>query len=159
MDSGAGRLAADQHVCVLKVISPVGSDLPLAPDVPHVQLKPLRLDTLDVKALRGGQRGTRKTAGGRSAPALLRVEACGTRPYLRGGDVADVLGRQLFEQGGLAPVVQAQQQDPNLLVWRALQFAQDGQQTLQPFATNQQWRATAARLCLTGYEMRSHEAR
>lgn len=40
--------------------------------------------------------------------------------YLCGGDVADVLGRQLFEEGGLPSVVQTQQQNPNLLVWRAL---------------------------------------
>lgn len=40
--------------------------------------------------------------------------------HLCGGDVADVLGRQLFEEGGLPSVVQTQQQNPNLLVWRAL---------------------------------------
>lgn len=39
---------------------------------------------------------------------------------LCGGDVADVLGRQVFEKGGLPAVVQTQQQNPNLLVWRAL---------------------------------------
>lgn len=40
--------------------------------------------------------------------------------YLCGGDVADVLGGQLFEQRGLPPVVQTQQQNPDLLVWCAL---------------------------------------
>lgn len=39
--------------------------------------------------------------------------------YLRGGDVADILRRQLFEQGGLPTIVQTQQQYPNLLVWCA----------------------------------------
>lgn len=41
-------------------------------------------------------------------------------PHLRGGDVADVLGSQLFEQRGLAAVVQTQQQYPYLLVRGAL---------------------------------------
>lgn len=41
----------DQHVCVFKVISPVRPDLPLAPNVPDVQFKALRLDTFDVKSL------------------------------------------------------------------------------------------------------------
>lgn len=41
-------------------------------------------------------------------------------PHLCGGDVADVLRCQLFEQGGLPSVVQTQQQYPHLLVWCAL---------------------------------------
>lgn len=55
--------------------------------------------------------------------------------YLCGGYVADVLRCQLFEQGGLPSVVQTQQQDPNLLVWGALQLTQDGQQSLQQAPT------------------------
>lgn len=41
----------DQHVCVFKVVSPVRPDLPLAPNVPNIQLKALRLHTFDVKSL------------------------------------------------------------------------------------------------------------
>lgn len=55
----------------------------------------------------------------------------GPSSYLCGGDVADVLRCQLFEQGGLPSVVQPQQQDPHLLVWSALQLTQDGKQSLQ----------------------------
>lgn len=40
-----------KHVRVLKVVSPVRPDLPLASDVPHVQFETLRLDALDIEAL------------------------------------------------------------------------------------------------------------
>lgn len=39
----------------------------------------------------------------------LNVREC-TYLYLCGGDVADIFGRQLFEQSGLAGIVQSQQQ-------------------------------------------------
>lgn len=52
-------------------------------------------------------------------------------PYLRGGDVADIFRRQLFQQGSLPSVIQPQQQNPNLLIRCALQLAQDRQQSLQ----------------------------
>lgn len=48
----AHQHSTHQHICVFKVVSPVGPDLPLASDVPHVQLKTLRLDTLNVESLK-----------------------------------------------------------------------------------------------------------
>ncbi|KAG9346160.1 hypothetical protein JZ751_007978 [Albula glossodonta] len=63
----------------------------------------------------------------RNATQLLLVQQLCQLLYLRRGDVADVLRRELFEEGGLAAIVQAQEQDPHLLVWGALQLTQDGQ--------------------------------
>lgn len=40
-----------QQVCVLQVFLPVGSDVPLASDVPDVQLHAVTRDALDVEAL------------------------------------------------------------------------------------------------------------
>ena len=47
----------DEYVRVVEVVPPVGPDLPLPPDVPHVELEPLALDGLDVEALGGGDGG------------------------------------------------------------------------------------------------------
>lgn len=41
----------DQHISVFKVVSPVGPDLPLTSDVPHIEFETLRLDALDVESL------------------------------------------------------------------------------------------------------------
>lgn len=46
------------------------------------------------------------------------------------GDVTDVFGCQLFQQRGLACVVQAEQQQAHLLVRSLLQPSKDGQQAL-----------------------------
>lgn len=48
----AHQHSTHQHIRVFKVVSPVGPDLPLASDVPHVQLKTLRLDALNVESLK-----------------------------------------------------------------------------------------------------------
>lgn len=50
--------------------------------------------------------------------------------HLCWGDVTNVFGRQLFQQGGLASVVQAEQQQAHLLLRGLLQPSKDGQQTL-----------------------------
>ena len=47
----------NQHVRVVEVVSPVGSDLALAADVPDVQLEAVRQHRLDVEALRGRDLG------------------------------------------------------------------------------------------------------
>ena len=47
----------DEYVSVVKVVPPVGPDFPLTPDVPHVELEALALNTLDVEALGGGDGG------------------------------------------------------------------------------------------------------
>ena len=41
----------DEYVSVVKVVPPVRSDLPLPPDVPHIELEALTLHALDVEAL------------------------------------------------------------------------------------------------------------
>lgn len=51
--------------------------------------------------------------------------------YLCGGDVAGIFGCQLFEQSGLASIVQAKQQQAHLLFWSLLQPPKNGQQALQ----------------------------
>lgn len=51
--------------------------------------------------------------------------------YLCGGDVADVFLCQLFQQSGLAGVVQAKQEQAHLPLRRPLQPAEYGQQALQ----------------------------
>lgn len=43
-----------QHICVLKIIPPVRSDLALTSNVPNIQLEASRLHTLDIKALKKG---------------------------------------------------------------------------------------------------------
>ena len=58
----------------------------------------------------------------------LRLHRLDVEP-LRRRDVLGLLGGQLLEQGRLAGVVQAQQEDAQLLVRRGLQLPQDGQET------------------------------
>ena len=41
----------DEYVSVVKVVPPVRSDLPLPPDVPHIELEARSLHALDVEAL------------------------------------------------------------------------------------------------------------
>ena len=49
-----------QHISVFKVVSPVRPDLPLASNVPDIQLKTLRLDALDVESLEKTQNSIRQ---------------------------------------------------------------------------------------------------
>lgn len=51
--------------------------------------------------------------------------------YLCGGDVAGIFSCQLFEQSGLASIVQAKQQQAHLLFWSLLQPPKNRQQALQ----------------------------
>lgn len=46
-------------------------------------------------------------------------------PHLCWRDVADVLRCQLFQERGLACIVQSQEEDSHLLVWGTFQFTQD----------------------------------
>ena len=65
-----------QDVSVFEIVSPVGPDLPLAPDVPDVELESFRLDRLDVEALRrrdvGGVLGGQGLQDGRLAGVVLK---------------------------------------------------------------------------------------
>ena len=50
---GVGRVDdVDEDVRVVKVVAPVGPDLSLPANVPHVELEPLCLYRLDVEALK-----------------------------------------------------------------------------------------------------------
>lgn len=56
-----------------------------------------------------------KVAGGTTATASRRKGL----PHLCWGDVADVLWCQLFQECGLACIIQSQEEDSHLLVWGA----------------------------------------
>jgi len=57
----------------------------------------------------------------------LELAGCKTKglSHLCWCDVAYVLRCQLFQECGLACIIQAQEEDPHLLVWGAFQFTQD----------------------------------
>lgn len=67
---------------------------------------------------------------GREEPATLPPPMSPSGTYLGGGDGADLLGRQAFQQRGLPRVVQPQQDDAELLLWGTLQLLDDGKQPL-----------------------------
>ena len=56
----------------------------------------------------------------------LRLHRLDVEP-LRRRDVLGLLGGQLLEQGRLAGVVQAQEQDAQFFVWSGLQFPEYGE--------------------------------
>jgi hypothetical protein len=93
----------DEAISVLVVVFPVGSDLALTSNVPHVQLEAfLRLSPK--KAVRFCIPSTISTY------QRLNVES------LRGHDLIDVFLAHRLQDGRLSRVVQAEHQNPGLLV-------------------------------------------
>lgn len=89
-------------------------------------LKPCELMLLMLNPCVGNQ----TPASPRDLPRVVLPRLVRSSPYLGGGDGGDLLGRQAFQQRGLARVVQPQQDDAELLPRGALQALDDGEQPL-----------------------------
>lgn len=88
----------------------------------------MRVDALYVEALHGDTNPSITQGKGKTCrpPAALAPSST----YLGGGDGADLLGRQAFQQRGLPRVVQPQQDNAELLLRGTLQPLDDGEQPL-----------------------------
>lgn len=60
LDQNVLITSTHQHISVFKIVSPVRPDLPLASNVPDIQFKTLRLDTLNVESLERTQKWIRQ---------------------------------------------------------------------------------------------------